>query len=1178
MSSINEMYAALYQQLTDIRDRYDSAGGQLRRARSVDGEERTKRAEWLQEQLKRIEDYSWRIKQFQDRALKHMDSKNLLTIPPVVPRRLDFRRLTDWIRSINPEEPDDPYARRVYALTKSNQRFLDEKRCEYEAELADLRSGETDPEAEVERELTVLKRELVKECRAVLDSEAFSAFALELSVRHKSCRDSGESPALPAAGSAVVDSIVLGRYALPLPVFEELRPLAKLRLGDFYDESYSAILLPVEQLLAKEHVISVSCVPAREKRLFAGVQNYLMRLLCSTEPNSRKVWVLDGIHLNNSVLGPLKPLEDSFFLERVPRSGEQIVDALKTIVSSFADIDEALGIADSVAEFNASAAPQERISRTVLVLVGYPVAFSGEAAGYIRRILMNHEHYGVSVVLVDSRTAGREGNVLKSDLEDSVENLLQIRMLRRKDLIRSGEGSEYSFKWYEQPQTELPQELLEEVERLKERSDKKGSEYVKRVEELEHFDGYADRGNKTVNLPYGVDSKDEVHSMSFSDENFAAFLMGASGSGKSTLLHTLITGIILNHHPDDVELWLADFKMSEFAQYMDPMPPHIKYILLDESQELVFDLLDRLTAEMMRRQLYFMHNRTIKKVEEVPKTEYMPVIFVILDEFSIMSQVVADSPAYKLKLQNLLAKGRALGIKFIFASQDFTGGVGGLSKTAKDQIQMRIAMKNSFAEISETLQLSAGDKTDQVRGWMEALPPHYALMKYRDGDRNRVKRVNVMYFKGKGEEAYAPQRALIRKAQALKPVAKYTPEDIGCYVDKHPVVVDGNSYDPFDAEQVLRCQKVVHTNPDYNGDEVLAFAGTPRLMKSMKEIVITPESRQNLLLICDSGEKNCGASVMTSVMRSFELQSKKVRVWAYERNKMYRFVRDTAWSDFGIETDPGRICSEIYALRQKLQNGEELQEELIVLLGFESLCADFELLPARKGAARAETPSADMSAAMEGVRNGMMPEGAEDSPEQAAMRGQLAGLLTGFMTEEDEEDEAEGAEFIDVSSFDFSTLSGFGGLNLSALGLGGTAEEAKEPEKPTAVLAEEEAEPLAEKTVDQPYNAREDLKYLIQHGSRSGTHFLLYLNTYADLKQTGLNVELFRHRLSFRLSADDSSLVFGKNVASALPEHICMYTDTMDRFTFRPYLHPHLAWDGWGMDENGRRISPMEQL
>ena len=97
-----------------------------------------------------------------------------------------------------------------------------------------------------------------------------------------------------------------------------------------------------------------------------------------------------------------------------------------------------------------------------------------------------------------------------------------------------------------------------------------------------------------------------------------------------------------------------------------------------EKEIRVYDLLDQLTEKMMERQRFFMQHRDMKKVENVPSSIYMPVIFVILDEFSIMSQAVSESEVYKLRLQNLLAKGRALGIKFIFSSQEYTKGIRGL--------------------------------------------------------------------------------------------------------------------------------------------------------------------------------------------------------------------------------------------------------------------------------------------------------------------------------------------------------------------------------------------------------------------------------------------------------------------------------------------------------------------
>ena len=151
---------------------------------------------------------------------------------------------------------------------------------------------------------------------------------------------------------------------------------------------------------------------------------------------------------------------------------------------------------------------------------------------------------------------------------------------------------------------------------------------------------------------------------------FAAFLMGASRSGKSTMIHTLIAGLIRSYHPDNVELWLADFKQLEFKRYIDHLPPHVKYVLLDESEEMVFDLVDKLNGEMMERQKLF-SRLGVQRLDQIdPKMldHPVPVIFVILDEFSIMSQAIAESPAYKLRLQNLLAKGAALGIKFLFGT------------------------------------------------------------------------------------------------------------------------------------------------------------------------------------------------------------------------------------------------------------------------------------------------------------------------------------------------------------------------------------------------------------------------------------------------------------------------------------------------------------------------------
>ena len=132
----------------------------------------------------------------------------------------------------------------------------------------------------------------------------------------------------------------------------------------------------------------------------------------------------------------------------------------------------------------------------------------------------------------------------------------------------------------------------------------------------------------------------------------------------------------------------------------------------------------------------------------------MPSILVIIDEFSVMAQIIADSIVnskdnYSIKLQTLLAKGAALGLHFVFASQGFTSGTRGLNDFSKKQIQQRIAMKTEFNEIRETLDLKAA--SDDDKAMMEQLPVHHTLTrKAIDKKGNHLDLSEVLYIKDYG--------------------------------------------------------------------------------------------------------------------------------------------------------------------------------------------------------------------------------------------------------------------------------------------------------------------------------------------------------------------------------------------------------------------------------------------
>ena len=939
MAVYEELYSKIYEQVERINDQIADLDAKIEKLKTEKDFTIPEQIRSLEDQIAEVEKYEYRINRIRVSAEEHLITRNVQTI---MPRPLNFNRLRNWSMMIDPMEKDDPYAQRVYVLCLCNMMFLQEKKQEYTERLAELKDVNI---ADAETKMKKLKQERTEaeaQFAAILRSQDMIDFADALRKAHES-RMYFELPDEYEAIETAPEGIAIGAVGMPLNMPEEYREILKANLQDYYDITSGAVWFPKELPLSTEMTLIVSYSNTVDTKLvYRGLQNYLFRMMNETPAGEHQIYFMDALHYNSSILGALKVLEDTEVLKKLPRTPEQMEEALNEILSSFSDADEVLGLVDSVAEYNLLPDSKQKLPRTALFLVGYPNAFSSGAKEKIQRIMVNQERYGVTVIIANNYSEGKDITY------DGIPEYIAMRAFRvvmpqKGYSLQEGEtGLKQGFTWYGFPKgKELSKHYIESIKRLTTEKKSLGNEYPKRVE-MSQLPKYT-RGKKDLVLPIAVDAKDELFNIKYENENFAHFLMGASGSGKSTLLHNIITGIINNYHPDDVELWLADFKMSEFAQYMDPLPPHVKYILLDESRELVYDLIDRLTERMMERQRFFMTHREMKKVENVPDDYYMPVIFVILDEFSIMSQAVADSEPHKLKLQNILAKGRALGIKFVFSSQTFVKGIGGLTATAKDQIQTRLAMKNSSDEISQTLELSSSVKTDQVRNWIDALPPHYVLMKYREGDELHVKRLQVMYFPGKGDEALKPQRELIKRInQNYKPVPmeEYHKSEM-TYVDKHPVLVDGNGFQPYNKEVLAkqRAEYQAGEGSEYQEDILISF-GSPRRMEQVKFASLSEESRENMLLIARNNEIDCTMSILNSIARQVEEQGGKVHIWTYARNRVYRTYKDTIMASMDVCVGDGEIGYAIKELREKVNNGET-GRDVYLLLGMDQICNDY---------------------------------------------------------------------------------------------------------------------------------------------------------------------------------------------------------------------------------------------
>lgn len=201
--------------------------------------------------------------------------------------------------------------------------------------------------------------------------------------------------------------------------------------------------------------------------------------------------------------------------------------------------------------------------------------------------------------------------------------------------------------------------------------------------------------------------------------------------------------------------------------------------------------------------------------------------------------------------------------------------------------------------------------------------------------------------------------------RAMKPGDVYCPTDNTAYVDKHPVVVDGNTYEAFSPKTFVSDLRAAKKEQgELYGENYFAL-GTPRLMTRVKMIVLTRETRENMLLVGRAAEKMCIASIITTVMRESILQGKKVQVWAYGRNPLYKFCREGPWkdgafADVGYTEDMDAVCDAMYKAKKEMRE-KKTENRLIVLIGIDRICSDFEFVDGGTGVVEAANAAAEES-------------------------------------------------------------------------------------------------------------------------------------------------------------------------------------------------------------------------
>lgn len=186
-----------------------------------------------------------------------------------------------------------------------------------------------------------------------------------------------------------------------------------------------------------------------------------------------------------------------------------------------------------------------------------------------------------------------------------------------------------------------------------------------------------------------------------------ALIAGKTGSGKSTLLHVLITSASLWYSPEELELYLVDFKKGvEFRTYAANRLPHARVVAIETDREFGLAVLRRLDQELTHRGDQF-RALGVQGLPDYRDQSGQPMarVLLVIDEFQELF-VEDDSVAQEsaLLLDRLVRQGRAFGMHVLLGSQTL-GGAYSLARTTMGQMNVRIALQcdemDSYLILSE---------------------------------------------------------------------------------------------------------------------------------------------------------------------------------------------------------------------------------------------------------------------------------------------------------------------------------------------------------------------------------------------------------------------------------------------------------------------------------------------
>ncbi len=726
-----------------------------------------------------------------------------------------------------------------------------------------------------------------------------------------------------------------------VPIHTDSKPLQTLlmrKIPAYCKGSYFSVPLLMETESVTKLYLQYDS--ATKGEAYRNIQSYILQKLRSNPANHLNVYFADPNDRGQNMGVLIATAQENAAIGiQSQNTKDGIRQLLKEIVEQIDQLGGELGGYPSLFAYNRSSG--KRLKETLLVLCDVQNCIEPETLPLLKVIWQNAARCGINVLL----TSQSPGTQLDQHYPNAK---MDWSFLSGRDAYyiqsgKSGKTIRYGQESYPYEVSALPPYCARFVEDFRQhyaeslKIDNRFNSLRSRLT-LPALTEDQRRYGKAYNgicLPIMLDTTKNSVCQEFiigTENSQHTLITGGTGSGKSRFLQMIISSIILNYHPDDVELWLIDCKKVEFKKFLDLRPQHVRLVSLERTQDFTFAFFDYLLDFAQKRTREFMSCgvTNIKDYRKVKNDPYcMPRVVIIIDEFHAITTNVNTDLKYRQLLEDALAEYRNLGISFLFSDQSVSG-LKGLTDKGRQQLHNRVAMKNSISEMKETLQLLSDNYLPETLMQMEKSEGYGDFW----WNRNPNTRYKNVFIDDRTEEE------LIREVIARGQTATQ---------DTKVILVDGNERNRFEESKVAG--QMQFERPSGRGASALPFyVGAPTTLEESFSFKLVPKYNQNVLIT--GRDTQMTVDVIASMLRSARLAGDtRIIVLADSMDDRYQILQGSSALSSGEGTievyeEYSQICQVIYSLHTAIKAKRPLERRtLVIWLGLPDMYDEFCVSP-----------------------------------------------------------------------------------------------------------------------------------------------------------------------------------------------------------------------------------------